>query len=79
MIYSKRIDKIKKLNELYKNRDILFVTDYEKKLSKCNENIKIYSVGEDIAFNKKCHLIFSKSTKGVLEILEREVKIYEQL
>lgn len=79
LIHSKKIDKIKVLNEIYESRSVIFVTDYEEKLSKCNDNIKIYSVGINNKFNKTCYLVFSKSTKGVLEILEKEGKIYEQL
>ena len=77
LIHSKKIDKLKIINELYQDRNVIFVTDYEKYISKNNSNVKIYSVGNNINFNKKCDLVFSKSTKGVLEILKKEGEKYE--
>lgn len=79
MIYSKKIDKIKIINELFQDRNVVFITDYEKHMSKNNTNVKIYSVGSNINFNKKCDLVFNKSTKGILEILKKEGEKYEQI
>lgn len=78
-IESKHIDKIKTINNLYKCESVIFVTDYEKRLSMPNINVKIYSVGEDKIFNKTCHLVYSKSTLGVLEILKKEGMKYEKI
>ena len=77
LIYNKYIDKIQTLNNLYKNMSVIFVTDYEKKTSSPNKNIKMYSVGKNKEFNKKCQLVFSKATEGILEILRKEGKKYE--
>ena len=78
-IESKCIDKIKTINNIYKYEPVIFVTDYEKKLSIPNINVKIFSVGEDKIFNNTCHLVYSKSTLGVLEILKKEGLKYEKI
>ena len=72
LINSKNIDKIKTINDIYKDCSVIFVSDYERMLSVPNNNIKIYSVGKDTKFNKRCHAVFNKSTDGVLKILMKE-------
>lgn len=78
-IYHKKIDKIYTINDIYKVGKVIFVTDYEKKISNPNKNIQVYSVGTDSNFNKKCHKTFSKSSVGVLEILKEEESKYERI
>lgn len=78
-IESKNIDKIKAINKLYKYETVIFVTDYEKRLSIPKNNVKIYSVGIDEKFNNKCHAVYNKSTLGVLEILKKEGEKNEKI
>lgn len=69
-IMYKGVNKIKTINN-YFNNNVIFITDYEKSIPKHKKSIKIYSVGKDNHFNKKCDKTY-ESLENVLEELRRE-------
>ena len=68
-IFPKNINKISSIEKNFKNKNVIFITDFEENLSMHNSLIKVYSVGVSKEFNDYCDEVFSPFSKGVEEIL----------
>lgn len=67
----KNINKIKTIDEMFNNKQVIFITDYEKNIPKHKDNIKIYSIGNNNLFNSKCDKIF-KNIEDTLDELRSD-------
>ena len=70
-VYQKTINKIKIMEDYFKNKSVVFITDYEPYplTSHCNL-VKIYSVGLNKEFNNYCDAVFPSNGVGVEKILD---------
>lgn len=76
-IAPKDIDKISVIEKL--DDKIIFITDYEDVLPPHSSKILVYSVGDNIEFNKKCDKTFSIFGSGIEEILKMLGENYERI
>ncbi len=79
-IYPKNINKFIAIENVFRRKEVILVTDFEESLQSKKEFIKIYSIGTNLEFNKFCDKVYPAFGKGIEKILKNiKEKNYDRL
>ncbi len=73
-IFPNTMNKFLRMQSLFDDGEIIFVTDFENWVPPCKKNLRIVSVGKNKNFNDLCDNVFMSKSNGLNDVLDYILK-----